>query len=375
MYKQANAYDDYYAKVKAGDYNFSNKQKVITGAGAAIGGIGMGLLSNHTINKQIKNAQKRQETAKTDASRLRWEKVEDDLRKGKRKTIAGAVAGGAISGASIPHQFFSIKNDARKSADYRKARTAFWDDFDKQQEQWKRDRWQNQKAWDDFQNAYSDAYQRAWQNTYGKSSYSGRSYTNHTNPEDVSSWFSSVGADKDQFKTKADVHKWYKSQAKKYHPDINPNGEDMMKKVNDVYDKVKKSTFFSKLAFMLAQKNMEKQASIGAVLSQGAKLGSRLLSSNTGKAMISSAGRGAMQGAVMGAASSQPGQDGKNHWIRNGLRGAAMGAGIGATGVGVQKAIPRMPEFGAKIKDTFKSMGAAQGATVPPVQKPASTTI
>ena len=229
------------------------------------------------------------------------------------------------------------------------------------------------KTWNDYKNTY---YQRAYSNrNYSNSGYSGRSYTNYTSPEDVSSWFSSVGADKDQFKTKADVHKWYKAQAKKYHPDINPGGEDMMKKVNDVYDKVKKSTFFSKLAFMLAQKNMEKQASIGAVLSQGAKLGSKLLSSNTGKAMLSSAGKSAMQGAVMGAASSQPGQDGKNHWIRNGLRGAAMGAGIGAAGVGMQKAIPRMPEFGAKIKSAFKPMGATPGATVPPVQKPASTTI
>ena len=357
MYKQADAYDDYYAKVKAGDYNFSNKQKVITGAGAAIGGIGMGLLSNHTINKQIKNAQKRQETAKTDASRLRWEKVEDELRKGKRKRIAGAVAGGAISGASIPYQFFSIKNDARKSADYRKASDAFWDDFNKK---WDR-------TWNDYKNTYH-------QRTYSGGGYSGNS-SGRAQARDVSGDFSAFGINKDQFKTKADFNKWYKGQAKKYHPDINPNGADMMKKVNDFADNVKKSDWFSKLAFMLARRNMEKQASIGAVLSQGAKLGSKLLSSNTGKAMLSSAGKTAIQGAVMGAASSQPGQDGKNHWIKNGLRGATMGAGIGAAGVGMQKAIPRMPEFGAKIKDTFKSMGAAQGATVPPVQKPASTTI
>ena len=356
MCKEASRTDDHFAKVMNGDYNFSNKQKIITGAGAAAGGIGLGLLQNHAINKQIKNAQRKQETARTDASRMRWEKVEDSLKKHKKGRVAGSAIYGTLAGAAIPYSVFSSRNEARRVSDYRKAYDADWDDF---QKEW-------DKTWEAYKNAYNGGSNRNW--------YSGGS-SSYTKARDASGDFSAFGINKDQFKTKADFNKWYKSQAKKYHPDINPDGADMMKKVNNFADNVRKSDWFSKLAFMLAQRNMEKQASIGTVLSAGAKFGSKLLSSSTGKAMLSSAGRGAMQGAIMGAASSQPGQDGKNHWIKNGLQGAAMGAGIGAAGAGIQKAIPRMPEFGAKIKSSFQSTPSAPGATTPPVQKPASTTI
>jgi hypothetical protein len=61
-------------------------------------------------------------------------------------------------------------------------------------------------------------------------------------------------------KTKAEVHKAFKDLAKKNHPDRGGDAEKM-KEINNLYDNLKASSWFDKLAFL---KGFEKKASIFA---------------------------------------------------------------------------------------------------------------
>ena len=369
MYKQADAFDDYQTKVKNGDYNFSNKQKVITGVGALLGGLGAGLHQNHVYNELIRNAQERQEKAKTDRSRKIWENTEARLRKQKKLGVGISAAGGAIMGGYVPFMILSSKNEKRQRVD-------------------------RSKAWGDTNKAYNDAYQQyqQYRQQYSNNGYQNRGY-GRAQARDISSDFSSFGIKPEQFTTKAEFNKWHKTQAKKYHPDLNPNNPDaadMMKKVNDFYDNAKKSDWFSKLAFMLENGGLEKRAALGAALSAGAKMissvapklmsaGSKVMSSNIGRAALNSAAGGAVNGAILGAVNSRPETDGKSHWIKNSLRGAAAGAGMSAA-IGAAGAVARTPNFGARLVSgaknlTQNSLPSTPGSNPAPIVKPASTSI
>ena len=164
----------------------------------------------------------------------------------------------------------------------------------------------------------------------------------------------------------------------------------MMKKVNDFYDNTKKSNWFSKLAFILENGGLEKRAALGAALSAGAKMvssvapklmsaGSKVMSSNIGKAALNSAIGGTVNGAILGAVNSRPEADGKNHWIRNSLKGAAAGAGMSAA-MGAAGAVARTPNFGARLVSGAKNFAqnnlpSAPGSNPAPIVKPASTSI
>lgn len=382
MYKQASALDDHYARVKNGDFNFSTKQKVMTGAGAALGSIGLGLLQNRNYNKAIRNAQEKQENARTERSRKFWENTEARLKKQKKLGVGISAASGAIIGAYGPYMYSAMKNEARRSADWSKSYNKAWEDAE--------------RNFNDTWNRYHQQRQRAYE--YYRRNYGGS--TGHSTTRDISDDFSKFGIKKEQFSSKAEFNKWYKSQARKYHPDLNPNNQeaaDMMKKVNNFADNVKKSDWFSKLAFLLNENGIEKQAAplgaiMGAVKSVAPKLtsmGSKIMSSSAGRAAVKGAASGSLVGAGVGAMNSQPGADGKNHRIKNALKGALGGAALGGA-IGGGSVVARTPDFSAKLKSGLgrvagglgfgattgaTTVPGATGATVPPIVKPASTTM
>ncbi len=49
--------------------------------------------------------------------------------------------------------------------------------------------------------------------------------------------------------TKKELNSQYRKLAKKYHPDINPDGDEMFKKINDAMEQLKASDWYEKLAF------------------------------------------------------------------------------------------------------------------------------
>lgn len=98
--------------------------------------------------------------------------------------------------------------------------------------------------------AWEGAWKDTWNNAWGKQrqQYKGQnSGSNRTTPNnDI---FKKFGITPNQFKTKKEFNSWYRQQAKKYHPDINPNGETKFKEINNFADSVRNSNWYEHLAF------------------------------------------------------------------------------------------------------------------------------
>lgn len=147
----------------------------------------------------------------------------------KKRIRAGAIAGG-LGGAAMGTGFGHLShigkvNDARY-----------------------------EQNWEDIHNAWKN-YRSSGSGNAGRAS-TGNFHTAKSTFDDL------AGVKFDSFKTKGEVAKAYRRAATKYHPDVNPHGEEMMKKLNNAWDAIKNSDAFSKLAFWLQQKEMEKQASM-----------------------------------------------------------------------------------------------------------------
>lgn len=183
--------------------------------------------------------------------------------------------------------------------------------------------------------------------------------------------FSDFGIKQNSFKTKKDFDKWYKDQVRMYHPDANksPDAAKKMQNINAFADSVKKSNWYEKLAY-LKRVDMQKTAGLGATL---ATMGSKALSAATkfkaspvGSQVISAgkaawnnpisrnAIKGATTGAVVGAISSQPDENGKSHRLRNALIGGTVGGTVGAGfGTSTQFA-PQIKNFGNTVAQQVK---------------------
>ena len=91
----------------------------------------------------------------------------------------------------------------------------------------------------------------SWEKAYGSGGgygrgYGGAAHATGTSFKDSLSHLGATGKEK----TKAEIKKKYREMAMKHHPDRGGN-EDMMKKVNNAWDRVQEEPWFQKLAFDL----------------------------------------------------------------------------------------------------------------------------
>ena len=290
-------------------------KRVLGGIGigaATMGGVGA-LAGRHSLQTKAQLAALRK---KTPSNERRTPEFQDAVKKIKNKnTVKGAIGGaivGGIYGGAIGQSYHQAALDAAARA--------------KRQEEWN-------NAWKKYEDTYSKS----------KSSYGGN-YSGYGSA-------SNVGRAKEVFKkhvnedftnvtTKAEAQKIFRNAAKKYHPDLNPNGAETMKDLNNAWDTLKESSWFQKLAFLYEEKmrqDMEKQAFVGAILGKLAPMAT--------KAFTAATASGLGQKAVQFAASHP-----------TAMRSAAIGAGLGgATGAGAGY---------QKAKDEGKSglMGGIKGA-------------
>ena len=185
----------------------------------------------------------------------------------KKRARTGAIVGalgGAAYGGTLGHMVYKGKQAeaaerARRAAERARREERWRQKYQEYQEQ--------QKHWEDFKQQYQN------HGTGGGSSYrrptSAGAFDAHKKNFD-----NLAGVNFDTFKTKAEATKAFRTAAKKYHPDLNPKGEDQFKTLNNAWEALRNSSAFDKLAFLVKQANMEKVAwETGKAIRQNAPKG------------------------------------------------------------------------------------------------------